>query len=242
MSALGSRFGSFATSTLPNTSGPLQDKTFVLRLRQARNFGQKGTRGAAMNTRRRKEARIDLRRRAGQAFLIFSPLAGERVAIAAREVCSSPTDNARGLRKAKLRQQRRAGLASLILSHVSFLMLVNDCVGRPRPGVQIAKAAITSNYIRNAFFDRTVLAVPVSIFSDAIDCAPGGVAVSSAGRSSEPCCRHNNNQTNYQLRKGFCHGFCHDDALSISRVFFEPTPQRKNKSRTTPFKSKGQGN
>jgi len=144
--------------------------------------------------------------------------------------------------RAKLRQQRRAGTASLILSHVSFLMLINDCVGRPRPGVQIAKAAITSNYIRNAFFDRTVLAVPVSIFSDAIDCAPGGVAVSSAGRSSEPCCRHNNNQTNYQLRKGFCHGFCHDDASSISRVFFKPTPQRKNKSRTTLFKSKGQGN
>ena len=125
------------------------------------------------------------------------------MAIAAREVCSSPTDNARGLRKAKLRQQRRAGLASLILSHVSFLMLINDCVGRPRPGVQIAKAAITSNYIRNAFFDRTVLAVPVSIFSDAIDCAPGGVAISSAGRSFEPCCRHNNNQTNYQLARVF---------------------------------------
>ena len=117
-------------------------------------------------------------------------------------------------------------------------MLVNDCVGRPRPWVQIAKAAIASNYIRNALFDRTVLAVPVSISSDAIDCAPGGIAISSAGRSSEPCCRHSSSQTNYQLRKGFCH----DDASSVSRVFFEPTPQRKNKSRTTPFKSKGQGN
>ena len=126
------------------------------------------------------------------------------MAIAAREVCSSPTDNARGLRKAKLRQQRRAGLASLILSHVSFLMLINDCVGRPRPGVQIAKAAITSNYIRNdSSTVRYLLAVPVSIFSDAIDCAPGGVAISSAGRSFEPCCRHNNNQTNYQLARVF---------------------------------------
>jgi hypothetical protein len=115
-------------------------------------------------------------------------------------------------------------------------MLINDCVGRPRPGVQIAKAAITSNYIRNARFDRTVLAVPVSIFSDAIDRAPGGIAKSSAGGSSEPCCRHSNNQTNYQLREGFCH----DDASLLSRVFFEPTPQQKNKSRTTPFKSKGQ--
>lgn len=93
-------------------------------------------------------------------------------------------------------------------------MLVNDCVGRPRPWVQIAKAAITSNYIRNALFDRTVLAVPVSISSDAIDCAPGGIAISSAGRSSEPCCRHSSSQTNCQLRKGFRH----DDASLVSRV------------------------
>ena len=85
------------------------------------------------------------------------------MAIAAREVCSSPTDNARGLRKAKLRQQRRAGLASLILSHVSFLMLINNCVGRPRPGVQIAKAAITGEYITQmvARLECGVLAVPL---------------------------------------------------------------------------------
>ena len=78
----------------------------------------------------------------------------------------------------------------LILSSLSFLMLVSDCVGRPRPRVQIAKAAITSNYIRNTLFHRAVLAIPVSISSKAIDSAPGGVAISSAGRSSEPRCRY----------------------------------------------------
>src|SRR5215831_6621591 len=65
----------------------------------------------------------------------------------------------------------------LILWWVSFLMLVYDRVGASGPRVQIAKAAITGDYIRNTFFYRSVLAVPVSISSDAIDCAPGRIAI-----------------------------------------------------------------
>src|SRR5262245_4880150 len=93
----------------------------------------------------------------------------------------------------------------LLLWWVSFLMLVYDRVGGTGPRVQIAKAAITGDYIRNTFFYRSVLAVPVSISSDAIDCAPGRIAIGSAGRSTEPHCRQNGSHDQCQCRKGFCH-------------------------------------
>ncbi len=77
----------------------------------------------------------------------------------------------------------RFATGSLILSRVSSLMFIGDCLGRTRPRVQIAKAAIARDHVRDAFFHCTVLAVPVDVSLEIYYCAPGGITISSAGRS-----------------------------------------------------------
>jgi hypothetical protein len=73
---------------------------------------------------------------------------------------------------------------------------------RSWPRVQSAKAAITGDYVRAAFLNRAVLAVPVHVSAESYYRAPGGITVSSAGRSSEPRRRRKGNNTNCQFRKG----------------------------------------
>src|SRR5271166_2488030 len=93
-----------------------------------------------------------------------------------------------------------------ILSRVSFLILifVRDHLRRSRPRVQIAKAAITGEHVRDAFFHRAVLAVPVhSTCPDVYYCAPRGIAKSLARRSSKRRRRCKSSDTKHQFRKGF---------------------------------------
>src|SRR4029077_5979278 len=98
-----------------------------------------------------------------------------------------------------------SNLSILIFSRMSSLMFVCDCLRRTRPRVQIAKAAIAGDHVRDTFFYRAVLAVPVHVPLEAYYCAPGGITISSAGRSSEPGCRSKGSDTNRQFRKGFGH-------------------------------------
>jgi hypothetical protein len=96
----------------------------------------------------------------------------------------------------------RAG--NLICSRVSFLMFVCDYPRRTRPWVQIAKPAITGEHVRDAFFYRAVLAVPVhGACPDVYYCAPRGIAKSFAWRSSKRRCRCKSSDTKCQFRKGF---------------------------------------
>jgi len=88
---------------------------------------------------------------------------------------------------------------------VSFLVLVCDSIRWTRPRVQIAKAAIAGDYVRDAFFYSAVLAVPVHVSLEAYYCAPRGITISPAGRRSEPCCRRKGSDTNRLFRKGFRH-------------------------------------
>ena len=93
--------------------------------------------------------------------------------------------------------------ASVLL--VALPEFVGDYLGWSRPRVQIAKTAITCNDIRIGRLESAILAVPVSIFSDAIDCAPGGIAISSAGCSSKRRRRCKSSDTKYQFRECFQH-------------------------------------
>ena len=91
------------------------------------------------------------------------------------------------------------------VSRVSF-QFVRDYLSRARPWVQIAKAAITSDHVRDAFFYRAVLAVPVhSTCPDVYYCAPRGITKSLARRSSKRRCRSKSSDTKCQFRKGFQH-------------------------------------
>jgi len=101
---------------------------------------------------------------------------------------------------------------------------------RSRPRVQSAKAAITGDYVRAAFLNRAVLAVPVHVSAESYYRAPGGITISSAGRSSEPRRRRKGNDANCQFRKG------HDDfSLVLPHTqdirWCLPQPKRRELSR-----------
>ena len=118
----------------------------------------------------------------------------------------------------------RFATGSLILSRVSSLMFIGDCRSRTRPRVQIAKSAITRDHVRNAFLHSTVLAVPVHVSFEVYYCAPGGVTISSTGRSSEPRYRHSRSETNCQFHKGFCH----DKSSLVLHLFFTRNTTTEN--------------
>jgi hypothetical protein len=77
---------------------------------------------------------------------------------------------------------------------MSFLIFVRDYLRRSRPGVQIAKAAITGEYVTQmvARLECGVLAVPVhSARPDVYYCAPRSITTSSARSSPQACyCRN----------------------------------------------------
>jgi len=107
-------------------------------------------------------------------------------------------------------------LTSLVHSQLSvtlvlFLMLVRDWIRWTRPRVQIAKSAITGNDIRIARLESAVLAVPIHLSFAVYYRAPGGIAISSAGRSSKRRCGRKSRETKYQ----FCRGFFQHDEPSV---------------------------
>ena len=59
-------------------------------------------------------------------------------------------------------------------------MVVRDYLRRSGPRVQVAKASVATNHIRIAGLECAVLAVPVHVFSEVYDCAPGGIHVVTA--------------------------------------------------------------
>jgi len=75
---------------------------------------------------------------------------------------------------------RRALAAHLSVLRVAFPVFVRDYLGRSGPRVQVAKASVATNHIRIAGLECAVLAVPVHVFSEVYDCAPGGITISSA--------------------------------------------------------------
>jgi hypothetical protein len=96
----------------------------------------------------------------------------------------------------------------LSVSRVSFLIFVRDCLRRSRPRVQIAKAAITGEYVTQmvARLECAVLAVPVhGSLSDINYRAPGGITISSAGRSPKRHRGGEHSNAKCQFRKGFFH-------------------------------------
>jgi hypothetical protein len=100
----------------------------------------------------------------------------------------------------------RRGPAHLSVSRVAFLVFVGNYLRRSRPRVQIAKAAITGDHVRDAFFYRAVLAIPVHVTCpDVYYCAPRGIAKSLARRSSKRRRRYKSSDTKRQFRKGFQH-------------------------------------
>jgi hypothetical protein len=97
---------------------------------------------------------------------------------------------------------------ALLVWGVPPWMSVRGGLRRSRPRVQIAKAAITGEYVTQmvARLECGVLAVPVDVaWRDFYYCTPGGIARGVAGRSSEPSRRHKGGDTNCQFRKGFRH-------------------------------------
>ena len=93
--------------------------------------------------------------------------------------------------------------ALLSVLRVAFPVFVRNYLRWSRPRVQIAKAAITGEYVTILVtcLECFVLAVPVHVaFSKADDCAPGGITISSAGRASEPRCRRKSSNTKCQFR------------------------------------------
>ena len=92
-------------------------------------------------------------------------------------------DPNRPIREADIRIVRRNPAHWSVL-RVAFPVFVRDYLRRSGPRVQIAKAAITGEYVTQmvARLECGVLAVPVHVaFSEAYDCAPGGITISSAG-------------------------------------------------------------
>jgi hypothetical protein len=67
--------------------------------------------------------------------------------------------------------------AHLSVLRVAFPVFVRDYLRRSRPRVQVTKASVTTNHIRIAGLECAVLAVPVHVFSEVYDCAPGGIAI-----------------------------------------------------------------
>jgi hypothetical protein len=96
----------------------------------------------------------------------------------------------------------------LSVSRVSFLIFVRDYLRRSRPRVQIAKAAITGEYVTQmvARLECGVLAVPVhGALSDVNHRAPRGITISSAGRSPKRHRGGERSNAKCQFRNGFCH-------------------------------------
>jgi hypothetical protein len=118
----------------------------------------------------------------------------------------------------------RIGLSHLSVSRVSSWIFVGDRLRRSWPRVQIAKAAITGDHVRDAFFYRAVLAVPIHVALPDIDyCAPGGITICSAGRGSEPRRCRKGSDANCQFRKSFRH----DDPSLVFYVFLDNTAAEK---------------
>jgi hypothetical protein len=87
-----------------------------------------------------------------------------------------------------------------------FLMSVRDELRRSGPRIQIAKAAITGDHVRATFFNRAVLAVPVHVtWPDVYHSTPGGIAIGSTGRSSEPHNRRKCGDSGGHFPKAFRH-------------------------------------
>ena len=91
---------------------------------------------------------------------------------------------------------------------MAFRAFVGDYLRRSRRRVQIAKAAITGEYVTQmvARLERGVLAVPVHIALSGINYrAPRGIAKSLARRSSKRRRRRKSSDTKRQFRQGFQH-------------------------------------
>jgi hypothetical protein len=90
------------------------------------------------------------------------------------------------------------------VSPAASLVFVGNYLGRSRPWVQIAKATIASDYVRDAFFYRAVMAVPVHRSSPDINHrAPRGITTGSTRRACQARC-HNGGHSNYQSREFGC--------------------------------------
>jgi hypothetical protein len=100
----------------------------------------------------------------------------------------------------------------LSVSRVSFLIFVRDYLRRSGPRVQIAKAAITGEYVTQmvARLECAVLAIPVhSACPDVNHRAPRGITISSARRGPKRHRRGERSTAQCQFRKGFCHTVPH---------------------------------
>ena len=81
-----------------------------------------------------------------------------------------------------MKSEAMLAAAHLSVSRVAFLVFVGNYLRWTRPRIQIAKATITGDHIRNAFFYRAVLAVPIhGAGPDVYYCTPRRVTISSAG-------------------------------------------------------------
>jgi hypothetical protein len=115
----------------------------------------------------------------------------------------------------------RCNPAHLSVLRVAFLVFVRNYPRRSRPRVQIAKAAITGEYVTQmvARLECGVLAVPVhGACPDVNHSAPRGIAISSAGRSPKRHRRGERSNAKCQFRKG------HDGASLVYLSPFQHSP------------------
>ena len=124
----------------------------------------------------------------------------------------NPRSNLRRMRSLAARVRKvcdvRRDLTRLSVSRVAVLIFVRDYLRRSRPRVQIAKAAITSEYVAQmvARLEREILTVPIhGACPDVNNRAPGGIAISSARRSPKRHRRGERSNAKRQFRYGFCH-------------------------------------
>ncbi len=105
------------------------------------------------------------------------------------------------------------------VSPAASLVFVGNYLGRSRPRVQIAKATIAGDYVREAFFYRAVMAVPVHRSSPDINHrAPRGITPRSTRRACQARC-HNGGHSNYQSREfGRDHRKSFTQSASVGRA------------------------
>jgi hypothetical protein len=114
-------------------------------------------------------------------------------------------DCSKALRPVRQLGDVRCDPAHLLVLRVAFRLFVGDYLRRSRPRVQIAKAAITGEYVAQmvARLECTVLAVPVhSALSDVNHRAPRGITISCAGRGPKRHRRGERSHAKCQFRKG----------------------------------------